>query len=115
MANATEVTAQLRLLGDLRDMLERWLNLARPGQESVAQVQVLLLEIQRTRNQLLVDQVAAAGAAVAEHVKASEALLVASLDIVRTLFGPISPLHRLAADFMRRAETARGSAPSQPT
>lgn len=108
MPDDPQLTQQLRLLGELRDLLERWLDLAAPGQRNVEQVQALLMDIQRVRNALLVASMSTAGLILAQQLKASEALVSGSLHLLRNITGPLSPLANLAQEFVRRAELLSG-------
>ena len=108
MPDDADLTQQLRLLGDLRDLLERWLDLAKPGQRNVGQVQELLLNIQKARNELLEVSMTTAQFVVEQHVRNSQTLLGASLDVLRAITSPFSPLNNLMQEFLRRAEMLRG-------
>ncbi len=103
-----EVTQQLRLLADLRDLLERWLDLARPGQRHVDQVQHLLLDIQKARNALLEVSMTTAHVVIGEQVRSSQILLGTALDVLRMIGNPLSPLNNLMREFLRRSAAECG-------
>lgn len=112
MPLSQEVKRQLRLLGDLRDVLEKYLAIARgPAdagaavrEDHVRRISDMLIDIQMRRNRLLLHQAAAAGQMVRAELDASRAMLESSIDVLKRMSALYPPFYSPLQDFLANAE-----------
>jgi hypothetical protein len=107
-----DVKTQLRLLGDLRDVFEKYLALSRKSADAaqaaeedyVRHIAGLLVTIQTRRNELLVHQMAAAGQAIGAEMEGSRVILESSVDLLKRISALYPPLYSPFEDFMANVE-----------
>ncbi|MCU0839781.1 MAG: hypothetical protein MUE49_13830 [Rhodospirillales bacterium] len=106
-----EITTQLRLLSDLRDVLEKYLALSHrtqpieaAGEDYVRRIADLLVEIQTRRTQLLVQQAGIVGDVVSAEIDGSRAVLLSSIDVLKNIASLYPPLYSPFRDLMANVE-----------
>ncbi len=106
-----EVTTQLRLLSDLRDVLEKYLALSHQarsigaaGEDYVRRIAELLIEIQTRRTQLLVQQTGVIGEVTGAEIDSSREVLLSSIDLLKNIASLYPPLYSPFRDLMANVE-----------
>jgi hypothetical protein len=107
-----DVTTQLRLLGDLRDVLEKYLALShrtsaveQASEEYVKRITELLLDIQRRRTELLVQQTGVVGEVIGAELEGGQAILSNALDMLKNIASLYPPLYSPFRDVMASVES----------